>query len=143
MATKRKPGPNTALARDYGRNAVDDYDIRTYILPQLRDPACRARIIAEHRAHPRGAASRPGVKPPNHSELLKRLIDRLRVTPQAGKHSIVETVPWKEYAIGILPGRRGGIVRITKERYGNREDAEHAIFLKRLHALLDRYGISR
>jgi len=79
--------------------------------------------------------------PCSPSPTLKRLIDRLRVVPQAGKHTIVETVPWEEYAIGILPGQRGGVVKITKERYRTREDAEHAIFLKRLQALLDQYGI--
>ena len=141
MATRRKVGPSTALARDYGYTAVDDYDIRTYILPSLRDPESRARIIAEHGAHPRGAASQPGSVPPNHSPELKRLVDRLRVVPQAGKHTIVETLPWKEYAIGILPGRRGGEIRITRERYRTREDAEHAIFLKRLNALMKQYGI--
>lgn len=141
MATRRKAEPSTALARDYGYMAVDDYDIRTYILPSLRDPEQRARIIDEHRAHPRGAASQPDSMPPNHSPDLKRLIDRLRVVPQAGKHTIVETQPWAEYAIGILPGRRGGEIKITRERYRSREDAEHAIFLKRLNALMKQYGI--
>ncbi len=141
MATKRHARPATALARDYGFTAVDDYDVRTYMLPLLRDPAQRAEIIAEHRAHPRGAAAEPGATPPNHSLGLKRLIDKLRMTPQTGKHTIVETLPWQEYAIGILPGQRGGVVKITRERYRTREDAEHAIFLKRLYALLDRYGV--
>ncbi|MBI5616467.1 MAG: inner-membrane translocator [Gammaproteobacteria bacterium] len=141
MATRRHSRPQTALAADYAFTAVDDYDVRTYMLPQLRDPESRARIIAEHRANPRGAGSQPGAKPPNHSDILKRLIDKLRMTPQAGKHTIVETKPWEEYAIGILPGRRGGVVKITRERYPTREDAEHAIFLKRLNALLDHYGV--
>lgn len=141
MATKRHSGRATALAQDYGFAAVDDYDTRTYILPFLRDPESRRQIIAEHRANPRGAAAQPGIKPPNHSEGLKRLIDKLRMTPQAGKHTIVEVVPWQEYAIGILPGQRGGVIRITKERYPTREDAEHAIFLKRLRALLAHYQI--
>ena len=138
---RQHKGPQTALARNYGYSAVDDYDTRTYILPHLKDAQSRARIIAEHRAHPRGAASQPGATPPNHSPPLKHLIDRLRMSPQAGKHTIVETVPWQEYAIGILPGHRGGVVSITKERYASREDAEHAIFLKRLNALLDHYGL--
>ena len=59
MATRRHSGPATALARDYGFTAVDDYDTRTYILPFLRDPASRKQIIAEHRANPRGAAAQP------------------------------------------------------------------------------------
>ena len=141
MATRRHSRPQTALTADYAFTAVDDYDVRTYMLPQLSDPESRARIIAEHRANPRGAGSQPGVKPPNHSDVLKRLIDKLRMSPQAGKHTIVETKPWEEYAIGILPGRRGGVVKITRERYPTREDAGHAIFLKRLYALLDHYGI--
>jgi branched-chain amino acid transport system permease protein len=65
------------------------------------------------------------------------------MVPQAGKHTIVETVPWKEYRIGVLPGHRGGVVEITDETYPTREDAEHAIFLKRLQALLDAYGIEK
>lgn len=138
---RRHQGPQTALTQNYGYSAVDDYDTRTYILPHLKDAQSRARIIAEHRAHPRGAASQPGTAPPNHSPALKRLIDKLRMSPQAGKHTIIETLPWLEYAIGILPGRRGGTVSITKERYNSREDAEHAIFLKRLNALLDHYGL--
>jgi hypothetical protein len=141
MAAKRQTTPPTALSRDHGFLAVDDYDTRTYILPHLEDLERRAAIIAEHRAHPRGAAAQPGVKPPNHSDPLKRLIDKLRMTPQAGKHTIVETLPWQEYAIGILPGHRGGVIRITRERYATREDAEHAIFLKRLKALLAHYQI--
>ncbi len=141
MAARKHPGPDTALARDHGFTAVDDYDTRTYILPFISDATGRASIIAEHRLHPRGAAAQPGIKPPNHSEGLKRLIDKLRMTPQAGKHTIVETQPWAEYAIGVLPGQRGGVIKITKERYPTREDAEHAIFLKRLCALLDHYGI--
>ena len=141
MATRRQSAPATALARDYGFTAVDDYDTRTYILPYLVDPESRAKIIVEHRANPRGAAAQPGVKPPNHSDGLKRLIDKLRMTPQAGKHTIVEIVPWQQYAIGILPGQRGGVIKITKERYATREDAEHMIFLKRLKALLAHYHI--
>ncbi len=141
MATRGQSAPATALARDYGFTAVDDYDTRTYILPHLVDPESRAKIIAEHRANPRGAAAQPGVKPPNHSDGLKRLIDKLRMTPQAGKHTIVEIVPWQQYAIGILPGQRGGVIKITKERYATREDAEHMIFLKRLKALLAHYHI--
>ncbi|EGH00117.1 hypothetical protein imdm_2158 [gamma proteobacterium IMCC2047] len=76
-----------------------------------------------------------------HSKPLARLIDKLRVVPQAGKHTIVETKPWEEYTIGLLPGARGKAVELTEERYATREDAEHAIFLKRLKALLEMYGI--
>ncbi len=132
---------STALQNNYALGAVDDYNVRTYLLEHLRDKARRDALIAEHRRHPRGAATQPGTPPPLHSRTLAQLIDKLRMVPQAGKHTIVETRPWKEYAIGILPGRRGGVVKITSETYASREDAEHAIFLKRLKALCAHYEI--
>ncbi len=131
----------TALQDDYGFRAVDDYDTRMYILPYLRDKSAREALIAEHRQHPRGAATQAGQPAPLHSPALKRLIDKLRMVPQAGKHTIVELEPWQKYAIGRLPGRRGGVVEITDETYPTREAAEHAIFLKRLRDLMDAYGI--
>ena len=94
------------------------------------------------RQHPRGAGTKAGEAAPLHSVGFKRLIDKLRMFPQAGKHTIVETVPWKEYKIGILPGQRGGVIEITEEAYPTREDAEHAIFLMRLRVFLDAYGIN-
>jgi len=133
--------PDTALQQDYGFAAVDDYDTRMYILPHLIDKESREAIIAEHRAHPRGAATQPGEMAPLHSKPLARLIDKLRTVPQQGKHTIVETKAWEEYTIGFLPGRRGGVVELSDEKYATREDAEHAIFLKRLVALLGQYGI--
>lgn len=141
MGKKSAAPPVTALSSNYAYGAVDDYDVRTYMLPALRDPAEREALIAEHRRAPRGAASQPGEPPPLHSRTLRMVIDKLRTVPQAGKHTIVETEPWREYAIGILPGRRGGAVKITNERYPTREDAEHAIFLKRLRALCAQHGI--
>ena len=141
MPDQPHPKPDTALQNDHGFIAVDDYDNRMYILPYLEDKASRDAIIAEHRKAPRGAGTKAGEAAPLNSLPLKRLLDRLRVVPQAGKHTIVETKPWAEYAIGILPGRRGGAVELTNETFATREDAEHAIFLKRLKAFCDPYGI--
>jgi len=140
--TKKHSPPKTALQSDYGFTALDDYDTRMYILPYLKDKSSLENIIAEHRERPRGAGTRAGEPAPLHSTPLKRLIDKLRMVPQAGKHTIVETVPWEEYKIGILPGRRGGAIEISDESYPTREEAEHAIFLKRLQVLLDAYGIN-
>ena len=139
MATHSKP--DTALQKNYSFSAVDDFDTRMYILEYIADKSKREALIAEHRENPRGAGTRPGEGAPLHSLGLKRLIDKLRVVPQAGKHTIVETKAWEEYAIGVLPGHRGGVVEITAERFPTREDAEHAIFLKRLSALMEQYGI--
>ncbi|MFT4583772.1 MAG: hypothetical protein ACI915_001503 [Gammaproteobacteria bacterium] len=139
--TVKHARPSTALQKDHGFIALDDYDTRMYILPHLKDKSSLEAIIAEHREHPRGAGTKAGEPAPLHSTPLKRLIDKLRMVPQAGKHTIVETIPWKQYKLGVLPGRRGGVIEITDESYPTREDAEHAIFLKRLQVLLDAYGI--
>ena len=76
-----------------------------------------------------------------YSNALVRLIDKLRTTPQKDKLTIVETKRWEEYTLGLLPGNRGGKIRLTDESYPTRSDAEHAIFLKRLKILLSQYGI--
>ena len=134
-------GNSTALRDNYSLQAVDDYNVRTYLLKHLKDKKSRDALIAEHREYPRGGPTLPGSPPPLQSAPLAQLVDMLRMVPQGGKHTIVETVPWKEYSIGVLPGRRGGNVKITREKYNSREDAEHAIFLKRLKALCLKYDI--
>ena len=141
MAQRKHQPPKTALQANYSFGALDDYDMRMYVLPALVDRDSREAIIAEHRALPVYAGTQPGAPAPMYSDVLTKLIDKLRTVPQAGKHTIVETKPWEEYAIGFLPGRRGGRVEVTDETYPTREEAEHAIFLKRLTAFLALYGI--
>ena len=141
MAPRKHHPPKTALQANYSFAALDDYDMRMYVLPALVDKESRDAIIAEHRALPVYASTQPGEPAPMYSDVLTKLIDKLRTVPQAGKHTIVETKPWEEYAVGILPGRRGGRVQVTGETYATREDAEHAIFLMRLRAFLELYGI--
>jgi hypothetical protein len=138
MPAPKKP---TALQQNYALTAVDDYDMRMYVVDHLKDKDKRNALIAEHAKFPRGGATQPGSPPPLQSPTLKRLVDKLRMVPQTGKHTIVETIPWKEYAIGILPGARGKPVKITSEKYNSREDANHAIFCKRLKALCAHYDI--
>ena len=132
----------TALQDDYSYRAVDAYNTRMYLLPVLADSQRRAALIAEHRARPIYEAAQPDKPAPMDSPELARLLDRLRVVPQQDKHVIVETRPWEEYRIGILPGVRGTPVVMTDEAYPTRADTEHAIFLKRLDALLEAYGIT-
>lgn len=136
-----KKSGTTALQEDYSYRAVDDYNTRMYILPLLRDRKRREALIAEHRARPIYKPTEPGKPAPMDSPELARLIDKLRVVPQKGKHVVVETRPWEEYRIGILPGVRGEPIQVTNEVYATRAEAEHAIFLKRLAALLEAYGI--
>jgi len=133
--------PITALTQNYAFKAVDDFNFRMYTLPHLVDPLRRAEIIAEHQSDPLYSPTRPGEAAPMYSQTLVRLIDRLRVVPTRGKHIIVETERNSEFAIAILPEERGGTVEITGERYPTRSEADHAIFLKRLRALLADYGV--
>jgi hypothetical protein len=141
MYKKRNEPPNTALQNNHGFIAVDDYDTRMYILPHLVNKEDREAIIAEHLSAPVGQATQPGAPTPLQSNALARLLDKLRMMPQTGKHTIIETKPWQEYTIGFLPGARGSPVQLSDERYATRAAAEHAIFLKRLSTLLEQYGI--
>ena len=131
----------SVLLDDYCFHALDDYNVRMYLLPALKDADRRRALIEEHRSRPIYRGTRPGSPPELDSPELSRLLDKLRVVPVAGKHCIVETVPWTEYRIGILPGERGTAVELTDETYKSRDEAEHAIFLKRLDALLAHYNI--
>jgi len=141
MNSRKHKSPNISIYNNHGYVAVDDYDTRMYILPYLIDQDSRKEIIEEHAANPLYSGTKPGEPAPMYSPALTRLIDKLRIVPQKNKHTIIEKTPWKEYAIGILPGHRGGKIVITDEIYDTREKAEHAIFLKRLKTLLDSYGI--
>ncbi len=140
MSRKHK-NPNTTIHRNDSFVAVDDYDTRMYILPYLIDEESRNEIIAEHAANPLYSGTKPGEPAPMYSNALVRLIDKLRTTPQKDKLTIVETKRWEEYTLGLLPGNRGGKIRLTDESYPTRSEAEHAIFLKRLKVLLSQYGI--
>ena len=130
------------IKQNYSFNAVNDYNVRTYLLEHLRNKQKRQALIDEHQRFPRGGATLPGTPAPLQSSVLAQLVDFLRTRPQTGKHTIVETIPWAEYSIGLLPGRRGGVVKILREKYPTREEAEHAIFKKRVKALCREYGIT-
>ena len=130
------------IKHNYSFNAVNDYNVRTYLLKHLKNKQKRQALIDEHKRFPRGGPTLPGTPPPLQSSVLAQLVDFLRTRPQTGKHTIVETIPWSEYSIGLLPGRRGGVVKILKEKYPTREEAEHAIFKKRVKALCKEYEIT-
>ena len=78
MANETGAIPDTALRQDHAFKAVDDYDTRMYILPYLTDEENREKIIAEHKANPRSAATQPGHPAPIYSQPLARLIDKGR-----------------------------------------------------------------
>ena len=130
------------IRQNYSFNAVNDYNVRTYLLDHLKDKQKKTSFNRRTQTLPKRRANLPWAPPPLQSNVLAQLVDFLRTRPQTGKHTIVETVPWSEYSIGLLPGRRGGVVRILREKYPTREEAEHAIFKKRVKALCKEYGIT-
>lgn len=84
-------------------NAVNDYNVRTYLLKHLKNRQKRQALIDKHKLFPRGGATLTCTPPPLQSSVLAQSVDFVRTRPQSGKHTIVETIPWSEYSIGLLP----------------------------------------
>ena len=134
--TKEKTG--TQLNQSY--TSVDDFNTIKYVLPLLRDEKTRNRLIEEHRECPVGRAPHKGQPKVEHSKDLIRVLDKLRRQPMAGKLLTVCKKPHEDYRIGIASGVRGLPVKILEESFSSEEACEHAIFLKRVMALLEKYG---
>ena len=134
--TNEKTG--TQLNQAY--TSVDDFNTIKYVLPLLRDEKTRNRLIEEHRACPVGRASHKGQPKVEHSKDLIRVLDKLRRQPMPGKLLTVCKKPHEDYRIGIASGVRGKPVKILEESFSSEEACEHAIFLKRIVALLEKYG---
>ena len=67
-----------------------------------------------------------------HGPALQRLVDRMRWEPIAGKHVLVCTKPYAEWALARLPDRRGEVVQfIEGEVFNSLEAAEWAVFKRR------------
>ena len=133
----------TGVQLNQGHTSTDDYITRKYVLPLLRDEKMRNKLIEEHRACPVGKApalhkGQPGVE---HSKELRTVLDKLRRQPMAVKKYVtVCKKDFEDYRIGIVSGVRGQPVKILEESFSSEEAAEHAIFLKRVVDLLERYS---
>ena len=76
-----------------------------------------------------------------HSKELQIVLDKLRRQPMAiKKYVTVCKKDFEDYRIGIVTGVRGQPVEILEESFSSEEACEHAIFLKRILDLLERYG---
>ena len=131
----------TGVQLNQGHTSTDDFITRKYILPLLRDEKIRNRLIEEHRACPVGKApalhkGQPGVE---HSKELRTVLDKLRRQPMAGKYITVCKKDFKDYRIGVCSGVRGQPVKILNDSFSSEEACEHAIFLKRVLELLEKY----
>ena len=133
----------TGVQLNQGHTSTDDYITRKYVLPLLRDEKMRNKLIEEHRACPVGKApalhkGQPGVE---HSKELRTVLDKLRRQPMAVKKYVtVCKKDFEDYRIGIVSGVRGQPVKILEESFSSEEACEHAIFLKRIVALLEKYA---
>jgi hypothetical protein len=129
----------TGVQTNQAHTSTDDYITRTYVLPLLTDAESRNQLIAEHRANPVGTPPRNGRAPIEHSKELRTVLDKLRRQPMAGKYLSVCKRPFEDYRIGICSGVRGEPVEVLEARFSSEEACEHAIFLKRIADLLEKY----
>ena len=130
----------TGVQINQGHTSTDDFITRKYVLPLLKDEKTRNRLIEEHRACPVGRAPHKGQPMVEHSKDLRTVLDKLRRQPMAGKLLTVCKRPFEDYRIGIASGVRGQPVEILEESFSSEEACEHAIFLKRIVALLEKYA---
>ena len=132
----------TGVQLNQGHTSTDDFITRKYVLPLLRDEKTRNQLIEEHRACPVGKApalhkGQPGIE---HSKELRTVLDKLRRQPMAGKYVTVCKKDFKDYRFGVCSGVRGQPVKILNDSFSSEEACEHAIFLKRVLELLEKYG---
>ena len=130
----------TGVQLNQGHTSTDYFITRKYVLPLLKDEKTRNRLIEEHRACPVGRAPHKSQPMVEHSKDLRTVLDKLRRQPMAGKLLTVCKRPFEDYRIGIASGVRGQPVEILEESFSSEEACEHAIFLKRIVALLEKYA---
>ena len=130
----------TGVQLNQGHTSTDDFITRKYVLPLLRDEETRNRLIAAHKATPVGRAPHKGNSAVDHSKDLQTVLDKLRRQPMAGKYITICKKDFKDYRIGICSGVRGQPVEILEDSFSSEEACEHAIFLKRISELLEKYS---
>jgi hypothetical protein len=97
--------------------------VERHIFETEIEPRVTKVIVDEHRRRPIG----------KHSDELERVLIYLRKhhLEMQGKYILVCTKPHVEYRIGRLTGDPGP-PELLAETYPDRDQAEHAVFLKRL-----------
>ena len=98
------------------------------------------RLINEHRANPVAEPPKNGQPPIDHSKDLITVLDKLRRQGMAGKYITVCQCLHEDYRIGVCSGTHRIPMKILKESYSSEEASEHAIFLKRVADILEKYS---
>jgi len=98
------------------------------------DPARRDALIDEFRAAPIGP----------HSPEMQKVLQLLRWGGAMGKPALVVTVPYREWAIAVVPTERGEVIALEDERFDDVGAALGAVFERRLDTLLEtQHGTTR
>jgi branched-chain amino acid transport system permease protein len=112
-----------ALASDKGVLAEARFQ-RDY-RPMLRS-LVTDELVAEHQQQPVG----------QHSPELERLLNYFRKGELAEKYAVMTIVPFEQYRVVALSGRRGTPPREVDDHvYATLDEAYHAVFLRRLQDL--------
>jgi len=130
----------TGVQLNQGHTSTDEFITQKYVLPLLKDEETRNRLIAEHKAYPVGRAAHKGQPMVEHSKDLQTVLDKFRRQPMEGKYITICKMPFKDYRIGICSGVRGKPVEILDDSFSSEEACEHAIFLKRILDILEKYS---
>lgn len=84
-------------------------------------------LIAAHKQNPSGP----------HGDTLERLLNYFRRAAIADKYAILAVKPFSEYRVVALSGRRGVPPRMVDDKtYATEDDAQHAVFLRRVQDLM-------
>jgi len=130
----------TGVQLNQGHTSTDEFITQKYVLPLLKDEENRNRLIAEHKACPVGRAAHKGQPMVEHSKDLQTVLDKFRRQPMEGKYITICKMPFKDYRIGICSGVRGKPVEILDDSFSSEEACEHAIFLKRIVDILEKFS---
>lgn len=85
-------------------------------------------LIEAHRRNPAGP----------HSDALERVLNYFRRAAVADKYAILTVQPFAAYRVIALSGRRGVAPRMVDDQVlKSVDEAQHAVFLKRLHDLME------
>jgi branched-chain amino acid transport system permease protein len=113
------PGAKVATASRAAARHRLETQVERRITPEL---------IAEHRAHPFGPHS-------TDLQIVLRFLRRDLITTRP-RYVIVAERPYESgYRIGENPRRPGAPIVLTGETFATEEEAEHAVFLRRLRDL--------
>ena len=130
----------TGVQLNQGHTSTDEFITQKHVLPLLKDEEIRNRLIAEHKACPVGRAAHKGQPMVEHSKDLQTVLDKFRRQPMEGKYITICKRPFEDYRIGICSGVRGKPVEILDDSFSSEEACEHAIFLKRIVDILEKYS---